>query len=341
MKGTISHRPIPSIGRLTKTLAHYNIGRIISIKRAGGTANANFIVKAEEGIFFLRLRNPKYSNVHQVIDDHNLIHFLLKRGMPVPRIVPTETGETFIKSDIGAYELSEYVEGEEFSGKASQIAEAARWLAKFHKNARDWEPLQVKETIPKRYDEPEDFLPRWEELLRAAGRCDELDYIYHQAELANEKVNDEIYDELSDWTIHGDYTAGNILFKDKKLVGIFDFDWAGRHPRLRDIADLLMHFCTRRDAPIRSEDIASLTRAFSFDSEKISIALNCYKEILPLSKQDIELLPAFVRRRWIYSRAAATFKVSPEKQLDVLTVNFKGPLLWLDENEETIFGGDK
>jgi len=322
---------------LMEALGHYDLGRIISVRRAGGTANANFVIQAEGGFFFLRLRNLKYSNVTHVSDDHRLIGFLRKRKVPAPVLIRTKRGETFIKSDIGAYELSEYVEGEPFDGSFLEIAEASRWLARLHRNARDWEPAEPKVTIPRRYDSPDDFLGRWVETLQSAGRRSDLDYIVSQAELAREKVDDEKYDSLSDWTIHGDYIPANVLFAKGTLAGIFDFDWAGRHPRLRDLADLLMGFCSRQKPPVQYEDIAAVTRNFTFDSEKIRIALKSYGEILPLSKEDVELLPAFIRRRWIYSRAAATFKVSPERRLEVLAAGFKEPLMWLDDNENEVF----
>ena len=337
MLGTIAKKTVPSMTSLMNALEHYDVGRVISVKRGGGTANANFIIRAEEGVFFLRLRNPKYSNVTHIRDDHRLIEFLRKRKVPAPRLIPTKTGATFVKSDIGAYELSAYVDGDLFDGSCLEIAEASRWLARLHRNGRDWKPAELKVTIPKRYDRPDDFIPRWVEILQGAGRHDDLDYIVSQGELAREWVDDEKYDSLSDWTIHGDYIPANVLFTKGKLAGIFDFDWAGRHPRLRDLADLLMGFCSHQETTVQSEDIAAVTRCFTFDAKKIKIGLKSYGEILPLSKEDVELLPAFIRRRWIYSRAAATFKVAPESRLEVLTEGFKEPLIWLDENGEKVF----
>jgi Ser/Thr protein kinase RdoA (MazF antagonist) len=323
---------------LVETLARYDIGKVISIKRAGGTANVNFIIQAEGGLFFLRLRNPKYSNVMHVKDDHRLIEHLRQKKQPVPRIIRTRDGQTFVKSEAGAYEVSEFIQGAPFDGASRlQLAEAARALARLHRDGRDWRPSEPKVTIPKRYDSPDDFLPRWKALLSEARRIDDLDYILHQGTLANERVSRAKYDELSDWTIHGDYIPANLLFSNDRVAGIFDFDWAGRHPRLRDIADLVMSFCSNREREVKTGDIASLTRGFVPVPEKIKIALKSYGEILPLSKEDVELLPAFIRRRWIYSRAAATFKVTPERRLEVLTKDFKKPLAWLDANEAHVF----
>jgi len=338
MLGTISERPLPSMRALVEALARYDIGKVISIKRAGGTANVNFIIHAEGGLYFLRVRNPKYSNVIHVKDDHRLMEFLGQRKVPVPKLIRTREGETFVKSSRGAYEVSVLVHGELFNpASRPQLEEAARSLARLHRNARDWHPTEPKVTLPRRYDDPDDFLPRWRALLSQAGRGDDLDYILHQGKLADNKVSKAKYDELSDWTVHGDYIPANLIFRNDRVVGIFDFDWAGRHPRLRDIADLIMSFCSNREEAVQTGDIASLTRSFVPVPEKIKIALRSYGEILPLSKEDVELLPAFIRRRWIYSRAAATFKVPPERHLEVLTRNFKEPLAWLDENEAQVF----
>ena len=323
---------------IDQALGQYEIGTIISIKRAGGTANVNFIISAEAGVFFLRLRNPKYSNTHHLTDDHDLIQFLRGKKFPAPTLLRTKKGKTFVKSDIGAYELSEFVEAGPFDGGGGQLAEAARSLGRLHECARAWKPAHPKATLPARYDRPGDFLPRWVELLKDARRTDDLEYITHQGKLAEDMVDDDTYDGLSDWTIHGDYTPANMLFRGGRLAGLFDFDWAGRHPRLRDIADMLIHFCADRETPIQSGDIESLTQSFVFDTTKIQLALDGYREAMPLAADEIKLLPAFIRRRWIYSRAAATFKVPPEKRLDVLTRNFKEPLLWLDRNEAAVFG---
>jgi len=323
---------------INETLRQYGIGKIISIKRAGGTANVNFIISAQGGVFFLRLRNPKYSNTQHVSDDHALIQFLREKKFPAPALLRTKKGETFVKSNSGAYELSEFVKALPFDGGDGRLAEAAKSLGRLEECARVGKPAYPKVTLPARYDRPGDFLPRWVEILKCARRTDDLEYITHQGKLAEDMVDDEAYDALSDWTIHGDYTPANMLFREGRLAGLFDFDWAGRHPRLRDIADMLIHFCADRETPIQSGDIESLTQSFIFDSRKIRLALDSYREVMPLAADEIKLLPAFIRRRWIYSRAAATFKVPPEKRLDVLTRNFRQPLQWLEGNEAAVFG---
>lgn len=70
--------------------------------------------------------------------------------------------------------------------------------------------------------------------LTAEEVADTIDFLAAQAKFAAETLPDKLYWSLPQTIVHGDWHPANLRFREHRIVGIFDFDWVGRQPRMID-----------------------------------------------------------------------------------------------------------
>jgi len=110
---------------------------------------------------------------------------------------------------------------------------------------------------------------------------------------------------------------------------LFDFDWACRQARVKDVADGILFFACPRERP-PAGDLVSLTQAPRYDAERIRLFLEIYQARLPLSEEEIACLPDLLRERWLYVRLDAMHrKVTREEKLKFLLPEVTEPLGWM------------
>jgi len=147
------------------------------------------------------------------------------------------------------------------------------------------------------------------------------------------RVPDERYWRLPQVIVHGDYHQGNMRFREAEIVGIFDFDWVSRQPRLVDVADGLILLCGERAEPLNPADLYSLTQPFTYRPDWMQAFLQPYLAAHELTAEERECLPELLRARWLYMRLEQMQRKVPEpERLRFLLREVTGPLEWLDEN---------
>lgn len=317
-------------------LSNYNTGRIVSISQiGGGTANANFLVSSDAGDFFLRRRNPNYSNEKTLIFDHMLMNHLAVCGICAPFPVKTKDCREWVRIKNGVYELFKYVEGKDYSQEnRDQLIQSAITLAKFHTSTSYFNARGLKDWS--RYDDPKLIKRGLDIVSKCNGIKEEklFDYLYLVTKKLEEKIPDHIYWDLPACIIHGDYHPANLKFSNGKVIGVFDLDWATRQPRIRDIVDGILYFAARRKKPINGNNIFSLTQECFIDIKRSKLFINTYRKYTKFTDLELELLPYFMRARWLYSRVSGTRKVRSEAMANYFTNGITTPLFWLDKNEE-------
>lgn len=336
------------VGEAREVLAHWGLGvRSRQLVPGSGTANASVIVELPQERLLLRRRNPRYARPDWVCFDHALFAHLRSRGLPAPEPVPGPAGRGWLQRGNAIYELFRYVEGQQhIPGNVRELADAGRLLARIHLATTDFTPPAPKPWP--RFHDP--MLPRegLRDLLaqvRAHGEQEDRVALLRRAEeLADalaERLPDDAYWSLPQAVVHGDYHPANLKFREGRVVGLFDWDWASRQPRMVDVADGLLFFCGVREEPVRAGDIWSLTAGFRLERERVRVFGSAYAQELTPTSEELCALADLMRCRWLYCRIdAAQRKVEPECRVEFFTRDLELPLSGIDALEPEIVGGE-
>lgn len=311
-----------------RALAHYALGPTLGqAVSGGGTANANLVIDTTEGRFFLRRRNPKYSQREFVAFDHALMEHLAAAGLCTPLALPSREGRRWVELDGRVYELYPFMPGGEHDPTSEgEVRDSAATLARFHRATRDMIVPPGKDWP--RYDAPQLIREGLAEAreLDDGSHAEELGTAEAHLELLQRRLPDERYAALPQLVIHGDYHPANVKFQDGRVVGVFDVDWATRQPRVRDLADGLLFFAAERDAPMDAADIYSVTQPFRLTEQRARLFLEAYEGIDALTSEETAALPEFMRARWLHCRVQGMAKVPPEARVHFLLRDILEPL---------------
>lgn len=268
--------------------------------------NVSAILIDEESMRYVarcHLRNPNPARI-----DFQLAfqRHLRANGLPAPDILRADTGEQWTEIDGMSWVLFEHIDGRPYDfNDRDQLTSATHMLGRFHEAGATFKGTSVKDdTIPD--------LRRWwirgaediEELRTMfAGRDvdDELDFLdrWH-ARMTRELPLDEV-DRLPTAWLHADYHGDNLAFRDREVVGIFDFDVVNHGWRLDDIARAIYHFATPPGS-----DIIDPVRADAF------------VEAVGLNHLERAALPYFMAA--VHVRVAARYGVREREGGDVVNV---------------------
>jgi Ser/Thr protein kinase RdoA (MazF antagonist) len=334
-------------------LSAYDVGTILGLAGAGGTAGKTWRVRAGSGEYLLRLRGTRTSSPAHLAYDHGLRAHLVARGVPTACAVRTREGAQWVCAEGRVYELYPFIGGRPFDGhRPQELVAAAVALAAFHRAAYDYQPpergeprvaqytrLGFSDEVSDRMDDPRLQLinlrgvrtlaetPAEEALVdRCIARVKGLQHTYGRS----------TYERLSGYVIHGDYSPANVVYSPEgEIVGIFDFDWAMRGARCLDIAYGLCFFATV-PRQIDSGSIWSLTDAATFTVERCVTFLRAYYqstldlEAWALTPLERETLPHAFASLWLSKRLEGMAKVRPEERYTFFARDIEAPLRWMD-----------
>jgi Ser/Thr protein kinase RdoA (MazF antagonist) len=278
--------------------------------------------------------------------DHGFRRHLLARGVPTAAPIATKSGETWVLTESRAFELYPFVEGRPFGGTRAELIETARALSHFHRAAAEYPargsynpiPMQFAIAAPdvggsERMDDPEVMAAAFARLARHAPA---LGYAVEQARRLCSTYGASVYGALPRWLIHGDYHPGNLLYLDsRRIVGIFDLDWACEHTRSRDLADGVYYFAGRRDE-FDDSRIESMTEAVEPDMDSALLFLRTYNELARLEPEEVGAIPLALRARWLAERLEGSAKLPPERRVWFISRDLERPLEWLDAHGEEL-----
>ncbi len=339
--------------QLKKLLANWPVGRLLFTRPGAGSANPAIIVVTERGQFFFKRRNERYCSRDQLLYDHAVMKHLAAAGLPVFTAVKTRDGSRWYQHDSAIYELYPYAAGTQHKfGDIDQVVAAGAVLADFHIAGQDFFPPGKKF-----YDRLHPPLPSKEGLLwareqvksgtRDLGHYDRqqaldiLDYALASIQRVIDELPDEVFFGLPQTIVHGDWHPANLKFEGSRVVGIFDFDWVGRQPRIVDVVDGLLYFCSRRETDMVAADIRTLTAAFEPDWRLMGAFAAAYMAKIALTAEELAAIPNLMRTRWLYSRIFPMIHKIPEDEKIRYVINeLDKPLQWIDANEQRLTAGD-
>lgn len=230
-------------------LSNYDLGIVSAVQefRRGSRRAPKLLLKCERGLLIFKRLASGRDDPARVAFAHEVQRVLAGSGYPLPRLLPTRTGETQLRLNSHSYELFECLSGQGFDSSEAATFEAGQLLARFHAVLEAMPPAGVPPIgsyhrlaavpanlafIPHRLSD-ESLGPLTEFLrdayLRAADHADAAGLTHWPLQL-----------------IHGDWHPGNLLFRGQKVAAVIDYDTARLAPRIVDIANGALQFSLTR-----------------------------------------------------------------------------------------------
>jgi homoserine kinase type II len=202
---------------------------------AAGSVNTHYLLETARGKYFLKVDEvKKESDVKREID---LLLFLRRHGFPCPEPVQDRKGRHYREIGGKCVSVYRYIDGHGITTKhaLTQIQNAGQALATLHGVGKAYkkgiENRFNYERVSDLYADVRARLPQYfKNVVRTLD--DEADYLQHHLEA-----------KLPKGIIHGDLFPDNLLFKGQKIVGVLDFDAAGRGKFIYDMATAVNALC--------------------------------------------------------------------------------------------------
>ncbi|MEX2245121.1 MAG: phosphotransferase [Dehalococcoidia bacterium] len=270
---------------------------------AGGFINDSWIVADAGERYVLRAyrRAPEASRIafQLAFQEH-----LLTSGFPTAPIIKSRSGEASASSSGLYWTLFGLVAGQGFDfSSLDQAREAGARLAEFEAVAAGYAGPVVappmEQVAPRNWLAPvsshvwrtsmldEEQEGRLRELFAGEGFEEELEFFSQWHRAAAAVWTSERLTALPQAWLHGDYHGLNMVFQGDEMVGLFDFDFVTRGPRVFDVSRGLFNFGRERRGSTTLRE--PFCRAF----------LDGYESLAPLSEEERRALPFMAVLNWV------------------------------------------
>lgn len=246
---------------------NYRLGKLSDVEETlGGYCNRSFTVWMEKNKFISKYLVRKYrlgTAEQEIKFEHALIYHLRKTGFKLtPGLILQKNGDSYVKikeydkgeTVVRFWAVFEFLEGEimytwmNTDLSELEITSAGRVLASLHSASQSFlKPAGSGRRQPKIMDFLPTFQLTYKKFLPEAEKtkCGRLflKNLDNIAEIIRQTIipkSDLI--KMPFLPIHCDYHQGNLTYKEGRVVGVFDFDWAKIDVRLFDIALAIIYF---------------------------------------------------------------------------------------------------
>jgi len=292
---------------LSLVLEHYALGQLQAAQRIEeGFVNDNWLVETARGRYLLKRRPPsqrkpgRTNDLRQIHAQHNLMKWLRAAGFPAPAIVPTTGGETLLLLNGELYEIQGYIEGSPYDhNRSAHLEAAAITLGRYHAHVEGFAPAMLC-TLGDLYTptSASAALRLVTTRLHEVGQLSQDPGLAATIEQLGGRVRDltarfarhEAFPRL---VIHGDYYAGNLLFRDDQIVGVVDYDKANWQPRVVEVAEALIYFASPRPGQLKH-----LVYPGFLEWEPFTRFLQSYAHVVTLDENEIRALPDYIYCIW-------------------------------------------
>jgi homoserine kinase type II len=270
-------------------LENWNIGELISYRKARkGVVNINWIVKTTLGKYVLR-KVTHFTKIEDLKFEVNYLTYLKEHEFPyrIPAPIKTKNKQSFLKFKDSCFWLYDYIEGRDVKRFGySELRECARMMAIYHNiiessgldNGKGSGEVFNRKSVLK---ELENFRAQ----ILAKDKRDRKDRIFLKESsilipLMNSLDCGE-YSKFPKYPLHRDINPENTLWKNKKLVGLVDFENVGtmNDTVIKDISIMLQYSCRDRK------------QKHKLDLKLAKFFLSEYKKHRQLSDKEMEFLP--------------------------------------------------
>ncbi len=326
---------------LANVLSRYDIGTIRQNEPliAGNQRAPKRLLVTDRGRFILKRRPPGKDDPYNVSFAHAVQLHLARKGMAVGTIILTRDSSTALHLNQHVYELFEYIPGCRCDGSPDAIADSGRQLARFHIYLDDF---VCTVPLPRRTYHDSSAVRGYLKTIRGSEwenkpPPDELKTIAHQLLLfynrSSVNVNQQGFDSWPEQIVHNDWHPGNLLFQDRRVVCILDFDSVRTAPGVTDVANGALQFSIVGDRPNPVDWPPYL------DQAKMGYFMKGYVDTLPLSQPILRSIPDLMIELMIAEAVhpiAATGFFGHLSGLDFLRMILRKSE-WIDENRSTLY----
>jgi Ser/Thr protein kinase RdoA (MazF antagonist) len=346
---------------LAQVLSHYDIGVIHQAKplSAGSRRAPKLVITSERGKFLLKRRPKGKDDLYHVAFSHAIQSRLSEMEFPLAPLVATcDEKNTILHLNNRIYELFEFVSGSRYDGSAEATADTGRQLANFHRYLTDfaeksptlqsypasvaasaeeagdgaWKPLRgsfhdsstvrthLKTTGTEKATGQDKKLQRTAEILMA---------LYNASSI---RVSELGFDSWPEQIVHGDWHPGNMLFSNRKLTALLDFDSVKIASTATDLANGMLQFSIVGNRPNPADWPDYL------DQAKLVQFLNGYRKVIALDENQLNSLLDLMIETMIAEAilpVAATGFFGNLSGLDFLRM-IQRKAEWLDNNRDTL-----
>jgi len=273
---------------LAQVLSHYDIGVIHQVKplSAGSRRAPKMVIISEQGKFLLKRRPKGKDNLYQVAFAHAVQTHLAERAFPVTALMVTrDRNNTILQLNNHIYELFKFVTGVRYDSSAEATIDTGRQLAKLHRHlsafAPECKPLRgsFHDSSPVRRHLKTAGAESRARLNRKVQQAAELLMTLYNA--SSVRVNELGFDSWAEQVVHGDWHPGNMLFSDRKLIAVLDFDLVRLAPTVTDLANGMLQFSIVGGRPNPADWPAYL------DQAKLIQFLTGYRKVIKLRKNQL------------------------------------------------------
>jgi homoserine kinase type II len=269
-------------------LENWDVGSLVSCRRLEkGVVNVNWIVKTSQEKYVLR-KVTHFMKIEDLKFELNYLAYLKEHGfhykIPVP--IMTKNKENFLNFRGSYFWLYEYIEGryiERFG--YSELRECARMMAIYHKivassgldNKHGSEVFNRKSVLKE--------LEMFRAQIQEKDKQDRKERIFLKESSIliplMKSLDGREYSKFPKYPLHRDINPENILWKNKKLVGLIDFENIGtmNDTVIKDISVMLQYSCRDRK------------QKHKLDLRLAKFFLNEYKKHRQLTDKEIQFLP--------------------------------------------------
>jgi len=276
-------------------LSHYDLGVVTSIEefRRGSRRAPKVIISSSRGKFLFKRRARGKDDLNKVAFTHRIQLHLAGENFPLPHLTGTRTdNNSMLVLDKRIYEVFEHMEGDTYDGSLDATYDAGRILGLYHKLLADFRSeyspprgsyhnaKAVAEAIRNTVVSlPLDARPEPDVLT---GTVSYLDDAYRRCAEGTNAIG------MLDWPmqiVHGDWHPGNMLFRDRLVVAVIDYDTARLQQRVIDLANGALQFSIigSSEDPAKWPDHMDETRLRRF--------LTGYDSVNVISKAEMQALP--------------------------------------------------
>jgi len=276
-------------------LSHYDLGVIKSIQEfARGSRRApKVVVDCQKGKFLFKRRAQGKDDLAKVAFTHQIQLTLAAQNFPLPHLLGTrDENNSMLVWGQQIYEMFEYIEGGGYDGSLDATFHAGHVQGLYHKLLAgfrsDYKPpsgsYHGASAIHQAIGNSGASLPM--ERRPSAEVVNKTIHTLAKAyKVAAHKANEL---GLKDWPVqivHGDYHPGNMLFKDRNVVAVIDYDAARLQQRVIDLANGALQFSIigGGDDPGKWPDYVDLARFKRF--------LRGYDSVNVISKAEMQAIP--------------------------------------------------
>lgn len=194
----------------------------------GGSFNLNVLLDQR----VLRVYGP-WVGSERLADLQQIRGALLRRGVPIPHLVPAVDGSTWCRFGDCVLEVEHYVAGSAMNG-VERLRTGMFQLARLHTLLAELDsahPPPLANHLPQ-----ERAVEATAAATTSIREHDPSPIDERYCQVAEELAALLPVHDLPTQLVHGDYWDNNVLFRDETLVAVLDFDFAGVRPRVDDVA---------------------------------------------------------------------------------------------------------